>query len=62
MENQWYNMLLIKLSQLKIEEIVTVVGHGAEEVKAQLGDNSEYALQEEQLGTAHAVMQAEGLA
>ncbi|QFT87122.1 Bifunctional protein GlmU [Bacillus sp. THAF10] len=46
------------VSALDFEEIVTVVGHGAEMVKQHLGDRSHYALQEEQLGTAHAVMQA----
>jgi bifunctional UDP-N-acetylglucosamine pyrophosphorylase / glucosamine-1-phosphate N-acetyltransferase len=44
--------------QLGIDKLITVVGFGAEQVKAQLGDQSEYALQQEQLGTAHAVMQA----
>jgi bifunctional UDP-N-acetylglucosamine pyrophosphorylase/glucosamine-1-phosphate N-acetyltransferase len=39
-------------------EIVTIVGHGAEMVKDQLGTRSEYALQAEQLGTGHAVVQA----
>ena len=46
------------IEQLGVEKIVTVVGHGAEAVKDQLGEKSEYALQEEQLGTAHAVQQA----
>lgn len=46
------------IHQLGVEKIVTIVGHGAEKVKDQLGDMSEYALQEEQLGTAHAVQQA----
>ncbi|MGG2025203.1 bifunctional UDP-N-acetylglucosamine diphosphorylase/glucosamine-1-phosphate N-acetyltransferase GlmU [Gottfriedia sp. S16(2024)] len=41
-----------------VQNIVTVVGHGAELVKTQIGDHSEYALQDEQLGTAHAVIQA----
>lgn len=40
------------------QEIVTIVGHGAEKVKAQLGERSQYALQAEQLGTGHAVLQA----
>lgn len=40
------------------ERIVTIVGHGAEKVQDQLGSRSEYALQEQQLGTAHAVLQA----
>ncbi|WP_449538328.1 bifunctional UDP-N-acetylglucosamine diphosphorylase/glucosamine-1-phosphate N-acetyltransferase GlmU [Ferdinandcohnia sp. Marseille-Q9671] len=46
-----------QLSTLSLQKLVTVVGHGAEKVKSQIGDKSEYALQEEQLGTAHAVMQ-----
>ena len=40
------------------DEIITVVGHMKEEVKAVLGDSVKYAYQEELLGTGHAVMQA----
>lgn len=40
------------------EQIVTIIGHGADLVKTQLGNKCEFALQEEQLGTAHAVIQA----
>ncbi len=47
-----------QITKLDIEEMVTIIGHGAEMVKAQLGDKSLYALQEQQLGTAHAVIQA----
>lgn len=47
------------IGTLNVERIVTVVGHGAEMVKEQLGERSEYVLQAEQLGTAHAVQQAE---
>ncbi|WLR50904.1 bifunctional UDP-N-acetylglucosamine diphosphorylase/glucosamine-1-phosphate N-acetyltransferase GlmU [Bacillus tianshenii] len=47
------------ISSLSAEQIVTVIGHGAELVKTQIGEQSNYVLQEEQLGTAHAVMQAE---
>lgn len=50
-----------QISKLNIQQIVTVIGHGAEKVKLELGDKSNYAFQEEQLGTAHAVMQAEEL-
>ncbi|CAH0347578.1 bifunctional UDP-N-acetylglucosamine diphosphorylase/glucosamine-1-phosphate N-acetyltransferase GlmU [Bacillus sp. CECT 9360] len=50
-----------QVNELTIEQTVTIIGHGAELVKEQLGDASRYALQEQQLGTAHAVMQAEGL-
>ena len=41
------------------DKIVTIVGHGAEMVEETLGIHCAYALQEEQLGTAHAVQQAE---
>ena len=44
---------------LGADRVVTIVGHGAEKVEETLGEKSEYALQEEQLGTAHAVQQAE---
>ncbi len=47
-----------QVKSLDINEIVTIVGHGAEKVKEQLGEDSQYALQAEQLGTAHAVQQA----
>ncbi|WP_409296411.1 bifunctional UDP-N-acetylglucosamine diphosphorylase/glucosamine-1-phosphate N-acetyltransferase GlmU [Peribacillus sp. SCS-26] len=50
-----------EIAKLDIEEIVTVTGHGAELVESTLGSRSTYVLQEKQLGTAHAVMQAEGL-
>lgn len=48
-----------QVRKLTIQEMVTVIGHGAELVKGQLGEESHYALQEQQLGTAHAVMQAQ---
>ena len=37
---------------------VLVVGHGADAVKAAVGDGAGYALQAEQLGTGHAVLMA----
>lgn len=43
---------------LDFGEIVTVVGHGAETVETHLNGKSLFVKQEEQLGTAHAVMQA----
>ncbi|WP_034526574.1 bifunctional UDP-N-acetylglucosamine diphosphorylase/glucosamine-1-phosphate N-acetyltransferase GlmU [Secundilactobacillus oryzae] len=53
--------VLTEVQKTQIDEIVTVVGFGAEDVKATLGDRSEYVLQEKQLGTGHAVMQTEPL-
>jgi bifunctional UDP-N-acetylglucosamine pyrophosphorylase/glucosamine-1-phosphate N-acetyltransferase len=41
------------------EKPVVVVGHGAEAVQTYLGDTADCVLQEPQLGTGHAAMQAE---
>ncbi|MBU8908428.1 bifunctional UDP-N-acetylglucosamine diphosphorylase/glucosamine-1-phosphate N-acetyltransferase GlmU [Desertibacillus haloalkaliphilus] len=48
-----------QVSGVGLEKIVTIIGHGADAVKDQLGNQVTYALQNEQLGTGHAVMQAE---
>lgn len=50
--------LIDSFRKAKIEEIYLVVGHGAKEVKNELGDDVSYVLQKEQKGTAHAVQQA----
>jgi bifunctional UDP-N-acetylglucosamine pyrophosphorylase/glucosamine-1-phosphate N-acetyltransferase len=49
---------VIALEEIGTARTVVVVGHGAESVKAHLGNRAEYVLQEQQLGTGHAVMQA----
>ncbi|MGC5326796.1 bifunctional UDP-N-acetylglucosamine diphosphorylase/glucosamine-1-phosphate N-acetyltransferase GlmU [Brevibacillus sp. SYSU BS000544] len=46
------------LENMQVQDIVVVVGHGAEAVKETIGDRVSYALQAQQLGTAHAVLQA----
>jgi len=43
------------------ERAVVVVGHGAEAVRTRLGEAAEYVLQEQLLGTGHAVLQAKSL-
>ncbi|AMB99178.1 bifunctional N-acetylglucosamine-1-phosphate uridyltransferase/glucosamine-1-phosphate acetyltransferase [Aerococcus urinaehominis] len=53
--------VLAAVSAAGFDEIITIVGHGADQVKAALGDRSAYCLQAEQLGTGHAVLQAEEL-
>lgn len=53
--------VLQALQPSNIDTLVTIVGHGADDVRKVIGNESEFALQEEQLGTAHAVMQAEQL-
>lgn len=50
--------IMNRVTETKPNEIITVVGHGAQKVKEQVGDRSKYVLQKEQLGTGHAVMQA----
>ncbi len=50
-----------QIKEVQVDQIVTVIGHGAEKVKDQLGAEVNYVLQEEQLGTGHAVMQTEDL-
>lgn len=53
--------VLRAVQQSNVERIVTIVGHGAETVRDVLADHSEFALQEDQLGTGHAVLQAKDL-
>ncbi|MEO3947915.1 bifunctional UDP-N-acetylglucosamine diphosphorylase/glucosamine-1-phosphate N-acetyltransferase GlmU [Gorillibacterium sp. CAU 1737] len=49
------------LDRLDCERRVVVVGHGAEKVQEALSGRTEFALQEQQLGTGHAVLQAKEL-
>ncbi|MDC7953690.1 bifunctional UDP-N-acetylglucosamine diphosphorylase/glucosamine-1-phosphate N-acetyltransferase GlmU [Liquorilactobacillus mali] len=53
--------VLSQVEENKMDEIVTIIGHGAKDVKKRLGKRTKYALQAEQLGTGHAVLQAEEL-
>lgn len=46
------------LDAIRADRKVVIVGHGAEAVKAYVGDRAEFALQAEQLGTGHAVLMA----
>ena len=50
--------ILQKVTDTNPAEVVAIVGHGADKVQEQLGDRCVYALQEAQLGTGHAVLQA----
>ena len=51
--------VLEALKSATTEKPVVVVGYGAEQVKMYLGNSADCVLQEPQLGTAHATMQAE---
>lgn len=55
----WHVMEALKSATT--DKPVVVVGHGAEAVKKYLGDSAKCVLQEPQLGTGHAAMQAESL-
>jgi bifunctional UDP-N-acetylglucosamine pyrophosphorylase/glucosamine-1-phosphate N-acetyltransferase len=55
----WHSLEAVR--QASTEMPVVVVGYGAEAVTKYLGDSARTVLQEPQLGTAHAVMQAETL-
>ena len=51
--------VLTQVEKIEPDLIETIIGNGADKVRDLLGDRTKYALQEEQLGTANAVMQAE---
>lgn len=53
--------VLEALKSAATERPVVIVGHGSEAVKKYLGDSADCVLQESQLGTGHAAMQAEPL-
>ena len=52
--------ILNELEKLGTEENILILGHKKEEILEELGE-IKYAVQEEQLGTGHAIMQAENL-
>jgi len=53
--------VLNALGEVTTEKPVVVVGHGADAVTNYLGDSAQTVLQEPQLGTGHAAMQAESM-
>lgn len=53
--------VLDALRQTEVSKLVTIVGFGAKEVIENVGEQTEYVIQKEQLGTAHAVLQTAGL-
>ncbi len=52
--------LLASVAELGPERLAVVMGAGREQIEAAVGDRAETCLQEPQLGTGHAVQQAEG--
>ena len=58
-EKPLVNWVCKSVNKAGINDTIIVVGHRAEQVKECIGDKARYAVQERQLGTGHAVMQAE---
>lgn len=50
--------ILDQINPIGLDRIVTVITPDGDAVKAELGEKVDYAIQKEQLGTAHAAMQA----
>ena len=55
----WHTLQAVQ--QASTEKPVVIIGHGAEQVRAFVGESAVCAMQEPQLGTAHAALQAEPL-
>lgn len=53
--------VLGQLEKAHMDKMVTIVGYGADDVKKVIGNRSEFAVQDKQLGTGHAVMQAKDI-
>ncbi|MGB4824173.1 MAG: bifunctional UDP-N-acetylglucosamine diphosphorylase/glucosamine-1-phosphate N-acetyltransferase GlmU [Leuconostoc mesenteroides] len=51
--------VLDSVEPLKTDKLITVIGVGAERVQEHVGNRSSFVLQSQQLGTGHAVRQAE---
>lgn len=52
----WYSLMAAR--QVTGSPPLMVIGHAADQVRQALGDSAHYVLQEQQLGTGHAVLQA----
>lgn len=50
-----------QLEKANIDNIITVVGFGADRIEEVIGNRTKFALQDQQLGTGHAVMQTKKL-
>lgn len=61
LEEPMVGMVIRELKDAGAERIVTIVGYQHEEVEKEMNGQCEFAVQEPQLGTGHAVMQAKQL-
>jgi bifunctional UDP-N-acetylglucosamine pyrophosphorylase/glucosamine-1-phosphate N-acetyltransferase len=61
MDRPMVQHVIDQVKTVQLDKLVTIVGFGAEKVEEHIGNDSEFVVQKEQLGTGHAVLQAEGL-
>lgn len=61
MDRPMVQHVIDQVKTVQLDKLVTIVGFGAEKVEKQIGNDSEFVIQEKQLGTGHAVLQAEAL-
>jgi bifunctional UDP-N-acetylglucosamine pyrophosphorylase/glucosamine-1-phosphate N-acetyltransferase len=61
MDRPMVQHVIDQVNTVQLDKLVTIVGFGAEKVKEYIGSESEFVMQEKQLGTGHAVLQAEEL-
>src|SRR5690625_4421801 len=61
MDRPMVQHVIDQVKTVQLDKLVTIVGFGAEKVEEYIGKESEFVIQPAQLGTGHAVMQAEEL-
>ncbi|GAB3805399.1 bifunctional UDP-N-acetylglucosamine diphosphorylase/glucosamine-1-phosphate N-acetyltransferase GlmU [Virgibacillus kimchii] len=61
MDRPMVQHVIDQVKTVQLDKLVTIVGFGAEKVEERIGNESEFVVQKEQLGTGHAVLQAEQL-
>ncbi|MBQ1878186.1 MAG: NTP transferase domain-containing protein [Erysipelotrichaceae bacterium] len=61
MDKPMLSHILTTLEKLHIDDVIFVVGHGADSIEEYYGNKVGYALQQPQLGSGHAVMMASQL-
>ncbi|MFA1822372.1 bifunctional UDP-N-acetylglucosamine diphosphorylase/glucosamine-1-phosphate N-acetyltransferase GlmU [Virgibacillus oceani] len=61
MDRPMVQHVIDQVKTVQLDKLVTIVSLGAEKVEEHIGNDSEFVIQKEQLGTGHAVLQTEEL-
>ena len=61
MDRPMVQHVIDQVKTVHLDKLVTIVGFGADQVEEHIGSDSEFVVQKKQLGTGHAVLQAEEL-